>query len=251
MLNIREHDSIAEIQMNRPPVNAMNLEFVNELEGAHARLCADGAKAIIVSGKEGLFSAGLDVPELLGQSRDVIAGFWGSFFRLMNGLAASPVPVVAAITGHSPAGGAVLTLHCDYRIAARGEFLIGLNEVRVGLPVPPNILFMLESIVGARQAMLLAASGAMLSPEQAYELGLVDELAEPGEVVAAAIKWAENMLALPPAAMNTTRLAAKAGIIKRAQNNEAYIETATDYWFSSETQAMMSKLVDDLGGKSN
>jgi 3,2-trans-enoyl-CoA isomerase len=142
-------------------------------------------------------------------------------------------------------------LHCDYRIAAGGEFLIGLNEVRVGLPVPPNILIMLESIVGARQAMLLAASGAMLSPEQAYELGLVDELAEPGEVVAAAINWAGKMLALPPAAMNTTRLAAKAGIIERAQNNEAYIETATDYWFSSETQAMMSKLVDDLGSKAN
>ncbi len=251
MLNIREHGSIAEIQMNRLPVNAMNLEFINELANAHVRLCADGAQAIVVSGKEGLFSAGLDVPELLGQSRARIAAFWGSFFRLMNGLAASPVPVVAAITGHSPAGGAVLTLHCDYRVAARGEFLMGLNEVRVGLPVPPNILYMLETIVGARQAVLLASSATMLSPEQAYELGLVDELAEPGDVITAAIKWAEKMLALPPAAMNTTRLAAKAGAIERAKNNEAYVETATDYWFSSETQVMLRKLVDDLGSKSN
>jgi 3,2-trans-enoyl-CoA isomerase len=117
--------------------------------------------------------------------------------------------------------------------------------------VPPNILFMLETIVGARQDMLLAASGTMLSPEQAYEHGLVDELAQPDDVVAAAINWAEKMLALPPAAMNTTRLAAKAGIIERAHNNEAYVETATDYWFSDETQAMMRKLVDDLGRKSN
>jgi enoyl-CoA hydratase/carnithine racemase len=251
MLNIREHGSIAEIQMNRPPVNAMNLEFINELASAHTRLCADDARAIVISGKEGLFSAGLDVPQLLGQNRDMIVAFWGSFFRLMNALAASPVPVVAAITGHSPAGGAVLTLYCDYRIAARGDFLIGLNEVRVGLPVPPNILFMLETIVGARQAMLLASSGAMLTPEQAHELGLVDELAEPGDVIPAAIRWAEKMLALPPAAMNTTRLAAKAGVIERAKNNEAYVETATDYWFSSETQVMMRKLVDDLGSKSN
>jgi len=251
MFNIQEHDSIAEIQMNRPPVNAMNLEFINELESTHVRLCADGAQAIVVSGKEGLFSAGLDVPELLGQSRAQIAAFWGSFFRLMNGLVASPVPVVAAITGHSPAGGAVLALHCDYRIAARGEFLIGLNEVRVGLPVPPNILFMLETVVGARQAMLLASSGAILSPERAYELGLVDELADPVDVVAGAVNWAEQMLALPSAAMNTTRLAARAGIIERAKNNEAYVETATDYWFSNETQIMMRKLVDDLGSKSD
>jgi len=249
MLNILEHGSVAEIQMNRPPVNAMNLEFINELEKTHTRLCADGAKAIVVSGKAGLFSAGLDVPELLDQSRDMIVGFWESFFRLMNGLATSPVPVVAAITGHAPAGGAVLTLHCDYRVAARGEFVIGLNEVRVGLPVPPNILFMLETIVGARQAMLLASSGAMLSPEQAYEVGLVDELVAPDAVVGAAVGWAEKMLALPSAAMNTTRLAAKAGIIERARNNASYAATATDYWFSNETQTMMRKLVDDLGRK--
>ena len=249
MLNIAEHGTVAEIVMNRPPVNAMNLEFISALEDAHAGLCADGAKAIVISGKEGLFSAGLDAPELLDQSRDQVIGFWRRFFSLMNSLAASPVPVVAAITGHAPAGGAVLSLHCDYRVAARGEFRIGLNEVRVGLPVPPNILFMLETIVGARQAMLLACSGTMLSPEQALEVGLVDEVAEPDAVVSAAVVWAEHMLALPPTAMNTTRLAAKAGIVERAQRNEAYAETAADHWFSSETQQMMRRLVEELGSK--
>ena len=249
MLKISEHGSVAEIRMDRPPVNAMNLEFINELHKAHVGLCADDAKAIVISGKEGLFSAGLDVPELLDQSRAQVVEFWESFFALMNALATSPVPVLAAITGHAPAGGAVLSLHCDYRIAARGDFKIGLNEVRVGLPVPPNILFMLESIVGARQAMLLAASGTMLSPEKALELGLVDELAEPDEVVNAAVSWAGQLLALPPTAMNTTRLAAKAGVIERAQLNAGYAATATDYWFSSETQTMMRKLVEDLGRK--
>ena len=249
MLNIAEHGTVAEIIMNRPPVNAMNLGFISALEDAHSGLCADGAKAIVISGKEGLYSAGLDVPELLDQSRDQVVGFWRSFFSLMNGLAASPVPVVAAITGHAPAGGAVLSLHCDYRVAARGDFRIGLNEVRVGLPVPPNILFMLETIVGARRASLLASSGAMLSPDQALEAGLVDEVAEPEAVVSAAVGWAEQMLALPPMAMNTTRLAAKAGIIERAQRNETYAATAADHWFSSETQQMMRKLVEELGRK--
>jgi 3,2-trans-enoyl-CoA isomerase len=249
MLKIHEHGAVAEIQMARPPVNAMNIAFIRELAEAHAKLCADGAKAVVISGREGLFSAGLDVPELLGQSRDQVIAFWQQFFHLMNTLAASPVPVVAAITGHSPAGGAVLTLHCDYRVAARGDFLIGLNEVRVGLPVPPSILFMLETVVGTRQAMLLAASGAMLSPEQALDIGFVDELAEPDAVVSSAVSWAEQMLALPPAAMNTTRLTAKAGVIERARSNADYASAAADYWFSSETQAMMRKLVQELGSK--
>ena len=249
MLKISEHGSIGEIRMDRPPVNAMNLEFINALNDAHARLCSDGAEAIIISGKEGLFSAGLDVPALLGQKRAQLVEFWERFFVLMNSLAASPVPVAAAITGHAPAGGAVLALHCDYRIAARGDFLIGLNEVRVGLPVPPNILFMLENIVGPRQAMLLASSGTMLVPDKALELGFIDELADPHNVVAGALSWAEQLLALPPTAMNTTRLAAKARVIDRALANADYSETATDYWFSAETQAMMRKLVEDLARK--
>ena len=69
------------------------------------------------------------------QPRPAIEAFWRAFFELTRALAASPVPVVAALSGHAPAGGAVLAIHCDYRIAARGNFKIGLNEVAVGLPV--------------------------------------------------------------------------------------------------------------------
>lgn len=247
MLKIHEHGVLAEIELHRPPVNAMNQELLEQLTRAHAGLCADGAQAIVLSGREGLFSAGLDVPALLGRHRDEIKAFWVSFFRLMSAVAASPVPVAAAITGHAPAGGAVLALHCDYRVATRGDFRIGLNEVQVGLPVPINIFFMLEFVVGSRQAMLLASAGTLLSPDIALEKGLVDELAPPGQAVAAALAWCRAMIGLPHQAMNVTRLAAKSALIAKARDNESYADIATDYWFSNETQVAMHKLAASLG----
>jgi 3,2-trans-enoyl-CoA isomerase len=251
MLTVIEHGEIVELSMDRPPVNALNAELVAELRLKHAACCDEGATAVVISGREGLFSAGLDVPVLLQQDRGQIEAFWESFFLLLMGLLESPVPVVAALTGHAPAGGAVLALHCDYRVATRGEFQIGLNEVKVGLPVPRNVLLVLQSVVGHRQAGLLTMAGEVLLPEAALRVGLVDELADPGDAIEAALKWARRITALPPQAMNTTRLEARAGLLDQIRAQGIHVATATDYWFSQETQATMHKLVQELAaGKS-
>jgi enoyl-CoA hydratase/carnithine racemase len=245
MLNSIEHGEVLEIQMNRPPANALNVEMVDAISTAHENACAQGAQAIILSGLPGMFSAGLDVPELLQLDRAAINRFWTAFLSLMKSLAGSPVPVVAAITGHSPAGGAVLAVHCDYRVAVAGSFKIGFNEVRVGLPVPRTILLAVERLVGGRWAAQLATQGLLLSPEQAREIGLVDELAEPEAVVQQALTWARQTISLPLIAMNRTRLLAKNKFIQELQAADD-ANVATDYWFSEETQAGMQRLVENL-----
>ncbi|HJP03701.1 MAG: enoyl-CoA hydratase/isomerase family protein [Gammaproteobacteria bacterium] len=250
MLDVKEHENVIEISMQRPPVNAMNQEFVDAIADSINHYVREGADALILSGREGLFSAGIDVPELLELDHDDVNEFWTRFFVLMNTVAGCQVPVVAAITGHSPAGGAVLALHCDYRVATRGKFNIGMNEVQVGLPVPRNLIAALEYVVGNRQAALLSSSGALIRPDKALEIGLVDELADPGEVVTCALGWLKEMLALPPIAMNKTRLAAKSALLERAAENTAYARVATDYWFSDETQTTMKQLVASLSKKS-
>lgn len=250
MLDVKQHENVIELSMNRAPVNAMNREFVDTITDHINHYVTDGVGGLILSGREGLFSAGLDVPGLLELDRDEVNEFWTRFFVLMNTVAGCQVPVAAAITGHSPAGGAVLALHCDYRVATRGEFNIGLNEVQVGLPVPRNIVSALEYVVGRRQAARLASSGALISPDEAFAIGLVDEVAEPGETVERALAWMQEMLALPPIAMNKTRLAAKSALLDRAQENTAFARIATDYWFSDETQTTMKQLVASLSKKS-
>ena len=172
MITVIDHDGTIELSLTRPPVNALTTEFLGELSAAYAEAVANGSKAVILSGREGLFSAGLDVPALLPLGRKGIEEFWTSFFSLLHTFAVSSIPVGAAITGHAPAGGMILALYCDYRVAARGDFSLGLNEVHVGLPVPRNIIFALESAVGRRQAALLATSGQLLAPEEALALRL-------------------------------------------------------------------------------
>jgi 3,2-trans-enoyl-CoA isomerase len=245
MLKQSEHDQVLHIQMNRPPANAMNLELVEVLTATHHEACAGEARAIVISGLEGMFSGGLDVPELLPLGRLEILEFWQAFFRLTQNVANSPVPGIAAVTGQIPAGGAVLAIHCDYRVAASGRFKIGLNEVQVGLPVPYTILQAFERLIGAQRATMLATQGSLIGPEEALAIGLVDELAEPELVVPQAIAKAEALVALPPIAMNQTRLQSRKAFLELLKDNDD-AEVATDYWFSDETQQSMHALVESL-----
>ncbi len=234
--------------MDRPPANALDHALVEELLGALDSVQASGARALILTGRPGMFSGGLDVPALIDCPRPEIERFWQQFFLLTCRLASSPIPVIAALSGHAPAGGAVLALQCDYRIGIHGNFKIGLNEVQVGLPVPATILLALEEVIGTRWMRRIATRGSLLPMAEALAIGLVDELAEPDELIPTALARARELLALPPVAMNTTRLAGKARLIE-AYGDSSDIATATDWWFSTETQGEMRKLVERLAKK--
>jgi 3,2-trans-enoyl-CoA isomerase len=245
MLDIIDHDSITELKMNRPPANALTTPLVTRMIAALDEALASGAQAVMLSGREGMFSGGLDVPELLQLDRPAVHEFWAQFMLLNRRLAGCPVPVVAVIGGHSPAGGAVLAAHCDYRIAAEGSFKIGFNEVQVGLPIPATILRTFSSLVGARTAARLATTGRLISMSSALDIGLVDELVAPDRIVERALEWAGELISLPPIAMNQTRLLLKSDLLA-ALDAADDVAVTTDYWFSDETQAAMQRLVESL-----
>ena len=210
MLNVITHDAITEINMARPPVNALNIDLLRAIRHAVDDAAKAGARGLVLSGAQGMFCAGVDVPALQGRDREGVRDFWREFFHTASKLALSPVPVVAAITGHSPAGGAVLSLFCDYRVMAEGPFRIGLNEVQVGLVVPECIQFAMRRIVGAYRAERLMVAGAMVESSEALACGLVDELTDVDHVTTRAIHWLQGLLALPSNAMLTTRSIARA-----------------------------------------
>ena len=138
MVQIIEHGAVRELRLNRPPVNALSPDLIVGLRKAIQGAPGDGARALVLSGAPGRFSGGLDVPLLLGLDRAEMAALWRAFYGLLGAIAASPVPIAAAITGHAPAGGTVLALFCDWRIMAEGDYRVGLNEVQVGIPLPPQ-----------------------------------------------------------------------------------------------------------------
>lgn len=250
MLNLVKHDAVTEIQLARPPVNALNLELLRAVQGALADAVRDGARGVVLSGTQGMFSAGVDVPALLTRDRAGVREYWREFFVTCAALAQLPVPVVAAITGHSPAGGAVLSLFCDYRVMAQGPYRIGLNEVQVGLIAPDCIQMALRRIVGAHRAERLLVSGALIDAEQALACGFVDELAAVDQVTTRARHWLDETLALPSHAMLATRQIARADLINTYANVDALpIDTFVDAFFHPQTQATLQELVARLKSK--
>jgi enoyl-CoA hydratase/carnithine racemase len=250
MLEITNHGKIREIRLVRPPVNALNLEFVKLLTRS-LREAQTGCSAVVVSGREGVFSAGLDVVELLQLDRQGMKDFWGAFFSLLETVACSPIPVAAAITGHSPAGGAVICLMCDYRVMSQGDYRIGLNETRVGLVIPSVLQNAMARLVGPRVAERMLVAGAMIGPEDALKTGFVDALETGYEAtIQHAVQWCQELLLLPRNSMLGNRAVARAHFKQEFSSHTAdNIETFVDTWFSNETQQVMSSLVAQLKSK--
>jgi 3,2-trans-enoyl-CoA isomerase len=282
VIEIVERGTVREVRLARPPANALSPELMAALTAALAQAAMEAGAvvavpapssapaasgrvaALVLSGAPGMFSAGLDVPYLLTLDRAGIRVMWENLYALLRTLAASPLPVVAAITGHSPAGGAVLALHCDARVMADGDFRIGLNEVRVGLPLPPVIFAAMRRLVGPRQAERMCVSGALVSPAEAARIGLVDEVVPADQVVERAVAIAAELAALPRAAMAETRRLARADLVAlyedvhdqhdldgedAAGGKESEIESVLDSWFSVEAQTTMRSLVERLARK--
>jgi Delta3-Delta2-enoyl-CoA isomerase len=152
MLLTLTHGPIRELRLNRPPANALSYELIKGLREAIEAAPQNGVRALILSGTPGRFSGGLDVPLLLTYDRAGMAALWREFYALLKAMAGSPIPIAAAITGHAPAGGTVLSLFCDWRVMADGDFKLGLNEVQIGLPLPPVIFAGLRRLVNPRRA---------------------------------------------------------------------------------------------------
>jgi len=250
MIEIIHHDAVAEIRLARPPVNALNLKMLQALQAGLDESIRAGARGIVLSGVPGMFSAGVDVPALLQTDRAGARAFWREFFATGAALACSPVPLAAAITGHSPAGGAVLALMCDYRVMAQGPYKIGLNEVQVGLAVPDCIQLALRRVVGEYRAERLLVSGAMIDAQQALACGFVDETTGIDLVVTRALHWMNDLLALPPHAMLATRRVARADLIATYADVDALpIDDFLEGFFHPQTQATLHALVAKLKSK--
>lgn len=250
MIESIHHDRILELRLARPPVNAISPELTRALLDSIRNAPAQGSRALILSGAPGLFSAGLDVPTLLKLDRSGIMAFWNDFFDLLAAIARSPIPIVAAITGHSPAGGTVLAIFCDYRVMATGPFRVGLNEVQVGLTVPEVIQLGYKRLLGPHRAERLMVAGAMVESAEALQIGLVDELAAPEQVIARALIWCQQHLALPAEAMASTRRIARRDLADTFGDQSRFpADEFADGWFSSETQASLHALVARLKAK--
>ena len=256
MLEQYRHADILELRLARPPANAFDQHLSRALREAIQAAPASGARGIVLSGKPGMFSGGLDVAAVLElDAAGRMGELWREYSTLCRAIAASPVPIVAAIAGHAPAGGAVLAVFCDYRVMARSvdadkPFRIGLNETQVGLIVPAEIQAGMRRLVGAHRAERLMVAGAMVDPDEALRIGLADELTQVENVLPRAIEWLQALLALPPKAMSGTRAIARADLVAAFDGaTHRDVDAFVREWFSDESRATLKGVLAKLKSK--
>src|SRR5271165_7211785 len=175
---------IAEVTLSRGKVNALNEQAVQELRECFEKLAEQPeVTAVILTGQgTRFFSFGFDIPEFLGYSKEAFANYLERFTGLYTYLFTFPKPLVAALNGHTIAGGCMLALACDYRVMVSGKAKISLNEITFGSSLFAGSLRMLKFVVGERNAQAVAYSGTMYTAEEAQELGLVDQVSSDDKV---------------------------------------------------------------------
>jgi enoyl-CoA hydratase len=195
-LTLTDRDGVAVLAADRPPVNAMNLELLEELVSTVDRLAADPPRALLLAGRPGAFSAGLDLKAVPEYSPEQRAGMVRGINGMALGVYGLPCPVVCAITGHAIAGGFVLAVCGDHRVASTaGRY--GLTEVKVGVPYPQGAIGVVRAELTPSAARVLVLGNRLVAAEECVRLGAFDEAAEPDDVVERALDVARELGELP------------------------------------------------------
>jgi enoyl-CoA hydratase/carnithine racemase len=193
---IAERDGITVLSADRPPANAMDVGLLEELVGAVGQLAKDPPPALVLAGRPGFFSAGLDlkaVPEYgPAEQRRLVDGI----NQLAIGVYGLPCPVVCAITGHAIAGGFVLAVCGDHRVAST-EGKYGLTEVKVGVPYPQGAIGVVRAELSAAAARVLVLGNRLVDAAECVRLGAFDEAVGRDAVVDRALEVAQELAALP------------------------------------------------------
>jgi len=243
---------LATIMLDRGRSNPINDQMLTDLTSCIKQLDADpNVGGVIITGKAGFFSTGVDLMEAYGYNEEQIKQFWIDFLALPKALASFSKPLVAAINGHSPAGGCVITLCCDYRLMADGQFIIGLNEVPVGIIVPDGIFNLYAFWLGKRKAYQYLMEGKLLDVATALQSGLIDNITTAEELLSSAEKKARAYMQLNPAVWSASKLNLRKELITQLSGDHTeMLDAMLKQWWAPETRMGLKMMIEKLKSKS-
>lgn len=236
-LTVSQEDNVATITLCRGKVNPLNESVIDEISNCFKEMENDPAvAAVILSGTGKFFSFGLDIPEFLSYTPAAFAAFLTKFTDLYTWLYLFPKPIVAALNGHTVAGGCMLALACDYRIMVAGKAKISLNEIGFGSTVFAGSVEMLKGIVGSRNAELILLTGAMFSAPEAQRLGLIDAVAEEAELLDQAGRISCDFADKDPVAFRSLKkLLRHPRVEKMRAREQDSLREFVEIWYSEQT----------------
>jgi enoyl-CoA hydratase len=204
LVEYRVEGAVASITMDDGKVNVLSLQMINEVDAALDRAVADRA-VVLLTGREGVFSAGFDLAVLRSGGSEAFAMLRAGF-ELAERLLSFPLPVVVACTGHAVAMGLFLVLSGDYRVGVAGPYKFAANEVAIGITLPHAAVEILRQRLAPAYLSRAAILAEPFAPANAVEAGLVDRVVGADELAAAAREVAEALAGLDLDAHAATKL---------------------------------------------
>lgn len=235
-VSIESRESVGILRLTHAVTNPLGPELVKALSNALHQARRE-FQALVLAGGEKFFSIGFDLPVLLELDRNGMVAFFHGFEDLLLDLYTVPMPTVCAVKRHAVAGGTILMLTTDYRFASSGRTLVGLNEIRLGVPVPYAADLMLRQLVSERIATEMIYRGELVEASTMQAGGLVDRVLPAEEVETQALEAAAELAKFSPEAFAALKENRVEEVQRRyrehgRERNERFL----DVWFSPSAQ---------------
>jgi enoyl-CoA hydratase len=213
-VTVTDADGIAVVTIDRPPANALDVELLEELGDTLARVASDLPQAVILTGRPGFFSAGADLKAIPTYGPTERRRSVEGINHLVLEAYALACPVIGAINGHAIAGGFVLALCTDMRVASTdGRY--GLTEIKVGVPYPQAAIGVVLAELAPHAARSLAFGNQLVDAETCLRLGAFDEIASPELVLPRALGLAGELATFSPETYARTKREMRGQTVER------------------------------------
>lgn len=211
-------NNIATLTIDDGKANVVGHDFLDEINAGLDRAEAEKVGAVIIKGREGMFSGGFDLAEFKKGPEQGMA-MVARGFELLIRLYSYPLPLVAACTGHGIAMGAFIIMACDTRIGTRGDFKMSLPETAIGMELPPILVELTASRISKRHMTRVALLSEVYNPDQAVDAGFVDEVVEAGDLDARTMAAAEKLAQLPQKQFAANKLSVRAHTLQSMKDS--------------------------------
>ena len=235
-------ENMFEIRLSGPGKNALGSALMKEVT---AKVSEAAGRPVLLTGSGDALSAGLDLREVASLDVAGMERFLRLLEAMTDALYTYPAPIVALVNGHAIAGGCIVAMACDWRVAPGGTKLkMGLNEVALGLRFPPGILRLVRKRVDPRHVEEVVLGAGLPPADVALRLGLLDEVtADATTARAAAERKLAALAALPPAAYAAAKHELRGTLQGTEEEDLRFVRDVLPTWTSPELKARLAQVL--------
>ena len=222
LATLKTEENVSVITLDDGKVNAFSPSMISEVVSLLDQVPTDKG-ALMFMGREGMFTAGFDL-KVMATDPEAARGMIKSGFKMLQRIFSFPRPVVSACSGHAIAMGAFLLCSSDYRIASKGDFKVGANELRNNMIIPTPILEIAKFKLSKAHKQRALLNAEMYSIENAIEPGYIDELVEASQLYETALVKAKDLATLAHPQYHQTKQIDQEEVIKKISSGIDSIE---------------------------